>query len=314
MDYIIIIVLILLVYLAFKVAKIIIKIPIIILTIIIGIVTLIPLIEEINGRFQNNSSHNLKTSDSNIVFLGDSLTSGENDQGKFEKNDLNIGYAQKIERENIARNLNNKISNYAVSGFETFEVEKQLNNDPLFTDSFELNKKEMEKKNIQNQEKYISGYQQSDRNLLQDVKNANYIIITIGNNDLLTRLTNPVSDKLEVNFSKVFGQINEVNQLRINLMKKINSINPNAKIIVPGSFVPYSDLSYINKTAYYNLINYYDTSFQIEKNKAGLNQIVTVIIRDNLQADTNSNFPVATNIHPGEIGYERIYNQIVRSM
>lgn len=296
-----------------KIVKKLIKIP---LLIILGLITLTafyPSVEKINGMIQNMNIENIKFENKKMVFLGDSLTAGENSSGKFkDSTGKNIGYVQKLIDLNFRNNKNNQIINYAVSGFKTNDVIDQLNGDLVKSDSFKLNTEFMLKKGFTNEQDAI--FKANPNNLIEDVKNADTIVVTIGSNDLLAKLENPVTKKVEVNLGSVQKIIDEVAQLRIDVVSKIQTLNANAKIIFLGSYVPYTDLNFTIAQVYELLMAYYDFTFENQLSTDQKKIVKNLIIRDNMFASPTKALDNPSNIHPSTIGYDYISNELIKKL
>ncbi|MCL0329373.1 SGNH/GDSL hydrolase family protein [Apilactobacillus xinyiensis] len=261
-------------------------------------------VHHVNKTEQSNDSQHVVKS-MNLVAIGDSLTQGVGDVSN------NGGYVPRIKQlfdNRLGIDLN--VKNYGIAGER----------------SDQINQRVLNKKNIQ-----------------QDIKNANIVVITVGGNDLLQALQKNALISNENTFRKNMTKALDTYQSNLNkLLHSIKQYNDNCNIYLFGVYNPlYVYFANVDKITDYvnklNLINSttandYKACHYVDINSLTYGQFKTEEQRKSLLKDAkHSNFNVKDfsreesdskeindylsdkdNFHPNDAGYDVMTNNLFK--
>jgi len=208
----------------------------------------------------------------NYVALGDSLASGRNPYGVDD-----YGYTDYIKDYLISNEKYNSYLNYAVAGYETTDLIKDIN----------LN--------------ITTSQNNNNVGIKRALREADLVTVSIGANDFLS----------QINITNVNNQqlINEkIDEIMLRVKDTLVLIKKYAKkdIVVVGYYNPIPNL-----TTYQDIINqtvqYSDNRYETLCNEL---EITYVKISD-LFINNNSFLPNPNDIHPNKQGYDAISKRII---
>ncbi|WP_431028182.1 S-layer homology domain-containing protein [Lysinibacillus sp. LZ02] len=213
------------------------------------------------------------------VALGDSLAAGI-----IETGEIGQGYAdylaQMLEEEHLLASYN---KGFAFPGYTTEDVLKELKSDVV-------------KPSSETAEQV---------SLLDEVKKADVITISIGANDVLKNLTRNEAGEMQFDEQQVKQAIERVLANYDAILKRIAQLNPTADVFVMGYYNPFPYVEGATKQLNF-LVTVMDTAIQ---RVVELNDMYFVKVADVVASDVKAYLPNPQNIHLSEAGYEAVADQ-----
>lgn len=145
--------------------------------------------------------------------------------------------------------------------------------------------------------------------IVDEVKRADVITLSIGANDVLSAVKRN-GDKLEYDLVNVTKAITDTASNLDKLLKEILKLNPKVDIFVMGIYNPFPHLT-ANTFELNYLVNQVDTQI---KNVAEANKMYFVPVKDAIAKNTAEYIPNPNNIHPSEAGYQAIADEFIDPM
>ncbi len=207
-----------------------------------------------------------------IVALGDSLTKGTGDvSGK--------GYVLNVKSklEQSTGKQVNLIGNYAVNGYRTEQLLKDLQGQP---------------------------------GVAYGIEQANLILLTMGGNDLFEISQNVLNSQTdELDPDKVRQRMPEPLKRLEQILTKLAELNPNAAIVYTGMYNPFFDLPEM-RSASVHVAEWNDAAFRLSLKYPNMVYVPTF---DLFQLNF-SDYMYTDHFHPNQQGYERIAERIVQAI
>ncbi|MDR1782013.1 MAG: 1-acylglycerol-3-phosphate O-acyltransferase [Bacilli bacterium] len=209
--------------------------------------------------------YNLNNDALNIMGLGDSITAGEDYLGNITK-----GYYQRVidylDNEGLVLNSNNK----AISGIDSAYLNNYLDN----------------------------------KELINDIKKTNLIMMSIGANDILK-----IVKKGKITKEDLLNEYHIVFNKTKKIIEKIIVINNNIKIILMGLYFPYPH------SKVFQIFNDMDLLNNYYKNIASTYKQVSFInVADEIFNNKDSFLPSKRNIHLSDKGYEYLTKKVINEL
>lgn len=250
------------------------------------------------GNIQNNNEPKFEVTSPNITYIGDSLTNGFYSSGGLQTG--NFGYRSIVD-ESLQANSNN----FAVGGYTSEDVLKQLNND---TTIGEVNSKINEFKGAN-----TTDYPLDDNTTISEsIANSDYVIGTIGANDIIMNLLNFNEDgSFSINYDTIIQDLNSIRDRKLEIYTRIHEINPDAQIIDIGIYFAYPHLSDRFMRMLYPILMFAESKIFIDDNDINVHKVT---IRDNMQANIKGYIDNPMDIHPNQDGYQIMANEVLREI
>lgn len=247
---------------------------------------------------------------SNVVFLGDSITAGVIAGPELDYREL--GYARYIKQYMQETSQLGSYYNFAVSGFMTGDVLKQLDQDIYHNENiafnildeavYKMTKKKLEMDTI----KFVH----PDVRIRDCISNADLLVMTCSANDLirLFRRANEESASTIIKsiLSKDYTEDTLQNALK-NYMVIINLIlmlNPNIEIVIMANYFPTHDDN-ITKLLYDKFTKIEDALFDTLAD--GFGEKITILKpRELFKEHADEYLPVLIDIHPSDVGHQAL--------
>ncbi len=250
------------------------------------------------GNRQNSKVATYQVTSPQITYIGDSLTNGFYSSGGLKEG--NFGY-----RTIVDTSLNATSNNFAVGGYTSSDVLKQLNED-VSIDS-------VNQQILTFQSASESDYPLGDMTTIsQSIEDSDYVIATIGANDVLQTLLIFNDDgTFSVNFDNIIANLKTIRARKYEIYNKIYEINPDVEIIDVGIYFAYPHISDLFTRMLYPVLVFTESYLFIEDDTINTHKVT---IRDNMQADIKNLVDNPNDIHPSQAGYEVIANQILKEI
>ncbi len=255
------------------------------------------------GNKQNETSYQVDNlpKDVTITYIGDSLTNGYKSDGGLKLGDY--GY-----RSLVNTPLNATEHNFAVGGYTSYDVLDQLNSNTTINQVNEIiTDKEP---NIEDMGMYDQ--QAIDLSLDDSISESDYVIATIGANDILGELLTFNDDgSFTVNYNDFFDIVKSIQNRKQEIYRKIYEINPDIEIIDVGMYFAYPSFGDGYMRMLYPvlmLVEHYVFSDMKDYN------VHSVTVRDNMQTDIHNYIDNPNDIHPNTQGYTIFANEILKEI
>lgn len=242
-----------------------------------------------------------------ITYMGDSLTNGYNSGGKLVPD--NMGYRSVIDEKLKAAGKYSISYNYAVGGYTTDDLLKQVKDDVQIS---EVNKVIQTKTDNEQVRKNYPTNVSDDKHLSQAISDSDILILTVGANDVLKAISyDEKTQAMNIDIKGLLKILNETHEKKLELFAKLHEINPDLKIYDVGMYFsyPYIDEGMMKKM--YPLLCYAETRIFINK---PLSDIYRVRVRDNIQANIRNYVDDPNDIHPNLSGYKIMGNEILKKI
>lgn len=245
-----------------------------------------------------------------ITYIGDSLTNGFITQNAKKSAILmkdEYGYRGDVNKQ-LQKNGKLKESyNFAVGGYTTSDLLKQIN------DNRNLKETNQEIQNLfpkDNELKETYPTEISNNLTMEDaIQNSDYIIDTIGANDILNVIHLDESGNLDIDYKALWNAINEAHKNKVEIYNKIHKINPDVKILDVSIYFAFPHVGdKTMKKLYPVLILAEKKLFLNEPN----NNIYLVDVKDNMQPKIKEYLPNPTDVHPTKEGYKIMANEVLK--
>lgn len=213
----------------------------------------------------------------NYVSLGDSVAAGQNPYGQ-----LGYGYTDYLKDYLLSNKKLKDYVNFAVSGYKTTDVIKDINNNHEIT--------------VNNRA----------RNIREALRESNLVTISIGANDFLSGIT---LNNLDLN--NVDTYLKKIDTVSINIDETLKLVREYAKqdVIVVGYYNPFPILYNKDSSQIDNLFYYADRKYIEICNKYDIKYLSVYDLFKN-----NSNFlSNPFDIHPNNDGYKSISELLVKT-
>ncbi len=235
-----------------------------------------------------------------IVYLGDSLTNGYLSDGELHAEDL--GY-----RDNVDETLNATSYNYAVDGYTLSDVKTQFENDiELSVVNQEITARFPELESL-----YPSN-PESDLPISHAVKQADYIILTIGANDVLESLLEfDEEGNFTVKKESFFKNLRAYHDAKYELLNYIHELNEGVQIYDVGMYFAYPHIGDNFMKWLYPVLNIVEHYIFIDEQKIN---VTKVDVKDNMQANIKVFVDNPSDIHPSPLGYDVMSNEILKAI
>lgn len=252
----------------------------------------------------------------NLLFLGDSITAGvlSGPELDYRKKGYSKFIAQYFKQKGKLGNHHN----FAVSGFMTKNILEQLKSNITHNENiafnilsekcYRLTKKKVGKDTIK--------FTHPDIHILDAIKEADMLVITIGANDLIklfekaqdigaTKLIQAIVNKSYIEISR--------QEALANYKKIINIIlnqNPTIELILMGTYVPFNEEKIVN-ILYEKFCLLEDSLYDELKNEFG-SKIKIVKPRNSFKANKDKYIQSKFDIHPSTKGHKALANHILK--
>lgn len=268
---------------------------------VIAWISCAPLAKSI-GQKQNEELAEVSVVSPTITFIGDSLTNGYySDEGLQVDN---YGYRQIVTAKTGATSYN-----FAVGGYTSEDVENQFATNVTLG---ETNQVILEKNSDKPELTSLYGDTTNSLTITEAIANSDYVISTIGANDVMGELLTYNDDgSFAVKTDGFFEGLTTIEERKLNIYSQINQINPDAKIIDIGMYMAYPHISDSFTVALYPVLMFAETKIFIEDPDLNTTKVT---VRDNLQADIKTYINNPTDIHPNQQGYEIIANEVLKEL
>lgn len=145
-----------------------------------------------------------------------------------------------------------------------------------------------------------------DLNIESVIKRADVITISIGANDILSKVKfDPVSQKLEYDLLTVSATITETGKNVTQILQKIKALNPQADVFVMGLYNPFPTM--VTEAFILNMmVDRVESEF---KKAAEENDYYFVSVKEAMGKNSAEYLPNPANIHPSDAGYKAIADQ-----
>ena len=223
----------------------------------------------------------------NYLALGDSLASGVN-----EKNELGLGYAD-----------------FIAKGYSDAPATMQFNKGfsyPGYTTTDVLNDIE---KNVTKPIYDLNGMSQKTATIQQAIKEADFITLSVGANDVLKNVSRSESGEFSFDAAGVLGSIQQVSTNYEKILKSIYALNPEVDIIVMGLYNPFPHLKDpVIQTQLNMLVTTMNNSIKkvVEANSGIFSEVAPLIAKD-----VAAFLPNPNNVHLSEAGYEVVADKMM---
>ena len=223
----------------------------------------------------------------NYLALGDSLASGVN-----EKNELGLGYAD-----------------FIAKGYSDAPATIQFNKGfsyPGYTTTDVLNDIE---KNVTKPIYDLNGMSQKTATIQQAIKEADFITLSVGANDVLKNVSRSESGEFSFDAAGVLGSIQQVSTNYEKILKSIYALNPEVDIIVMGLYNPFPHLKDpAIQTQLNMLVTTMNNSIKtvVEANSGIFSEVAPLIAKD-----VAAFLPNPNNVHLSEAGYEVVAEKMM---
>lgn len=211
--------------------------------------------------------------------LGDSLAAG-----MIETGEIGTGYAdflaEMLKEQGLLASYN---KGFAYPGYKTEQVLAELN-------------KDVEKPSSETGE-VVS--------LLDEVKKADVITISIGANDLLGNVKRDEEGNISFDMAEVQRAIVKIVGNYDAILKRISQLNPTADVFVMGYYNPFPYVTELS--AQLNML--VAALDEQVKGMADRNGAYFVDVDEVIASDTATYLPNPANIHPSEAGYKAVAEQ-----
>jgi lysophospholipase L1-like esterase len=230
----------------------------------------------------------------NILFMGDSITTGVSSDNKIHTNFL--GYRQ------LMSGVIDKAYNFSIPGLTTGDLLNQLSKN---IDLIEVNKINQTQDHVVEEGISIEEIFPIDIDnitLIDAIKKCEALMLTVGGSDVRAYISN-VDGEVYIDHKNVKKHLELAVVRKRELFEKILAINPNIKIIDVGLYFPFQ-----------------------EKGDEELNSIFAHIVEELALKDVGKKlFNVkntsqdiyidnANDIHPSKSGYHRIFSNIINQL
>ena len=223
----------------------------------------------------------------NYLALGDSLATGVN-----EKGELGLGYADFIAKgytdEATTINFN---KGFSYPGYTTVDVLNDIEN------------------NVTKAIYDLNGASQKTATIQQSIKEADFITLSVGANDVLKNVSRSESGKFSFDAAGVLQSIQQVSTNYKKIFDSIYALNPEVDIIVMGLYNPFPHIQDAAIQAQLNmLVTTMNNSIKavVEANDGVFSEVAS-LIAENVPAF----LPNPNNIHLSEAGYEAVANNML---
>lgn len=208
--------------------------------------------------------------------LGDSLAAG-----MVETGEIGTGYADfladTLEEAHLLASYN---KGFAVPGYTTEQILNELNNDV----------------------KKPSSETGENVSLVDEVKKADVITISVGANDVLKNLKRDQSGKISFDPTEVQQAMGKMVGNYDAILKRISQLNPTADVFVMGYYNPFPYVTELS-VQLNMLVGMLDEKV---KQMAAGNGAYFVKVDDVIASNTTVYLPNPENIHPSEAGYKAV--------
>lgn len=251
------------------------------------------------GAVQNNKVAEVEVTNPTITYIGDSLTNGFQSSGGLDPN--NLGY-----RDNVDDALGATSYNYAVGGYTSKDVLVQLEEDTT------INQVNKVIRGFKGDLDEVYGDVDNDLSISESIAQSDYVIATIGANDLITELLNFNQDgSFSVEFDGIKDKLEAIRARKLDIYNQIYEINPDVQIIDVGIYFAYPHIGDLFTRSLYPVLMYAEHYMFIEDDNTNTHKVT---IRDNMQANIKQYIDNPVDIHPNESGYEIMANEILKEI
>lgn len=257
-------------------------------------------VAKVVGKIQNKQIAEVTVSEPTITFIGDSLTNGYYSYEGLQVD--SYGYRQIITKQTNATSYN-----FAIGGYTSKEVLEQLNADQtLGQTNLTILAKNKDKPEL----KSLYGDTTNQTTLSQAIANSDYVISTMGANDVMQELLEYNEDGTFSIKKTGFRQgLDNIYARKYEIYSRIHQINPDVQIIDIGMYMAYPHFSDLFTIGLYPVLVYAEQTIFIEDEQINTTKVT---IRDNMQADIKGYIDNPTDIHPNQDGYQIIANEVLK--
>lgn len=224
-----------------------------------------------------------------FIGLGDSITFGENNNQEYIDSYYDL-FINKLRKENMVESSNN----FSIPSLSIKEIRDLIENN-----NYESYLKDRTNNlDLRKQKKLLK---ENNVNIIEKIKEADYLIMTCGSNDMLK-----LSESKKVEVKKVIEQCNETYRSILALINYLRKINKDIHIIIFGFYFPYPHSKALTK---YNKMPVFDKKLKRIKNKKNVSYIS---VYKQVEFNKDIFLPNKRNIHFSELGYEFYKNELVK--
>lgn len=260
----------------------------------------------------------MKSKQKNLLFMGDSLTAGVLSGPVLDYN--NMSYPKYIKEYFEKNDQLSTYINFAVSGFETKDVYNQMINNISFNENLLFNTvgEFAYKLTLSRGNKHSVNLLEKDITIIESIVRADILCMTLGSNDFLQYIVHINKNNYKVMIKKLLNDL-DFTKVKENLiqnykyiLKGVLSLNPNIKIYVVSSYVPFKEgliarsLKKPLKTA--------QESVLLELKEEFKDNIVIIDVFDHFYENKSKYIDELIDIHPNEKGYKYIADQIIKDI
>lgn len=255
------------------------------------------------GSVQNKKIAEVEVTKPTITYIGDSLTNGYYSNGGLHGEEF--GY-----RSIIDEALGATSYNFAVGGYTSTDVIDQLDSD------ITLNEVDDEIKN----NGYFHEGESSDAynpveydiSISEAIADSDYVIATIGANDVINRLLDFKEDgSFTVHTDGMIDILKSIKSSKEDVYSAIHQINPDVQIIDIGIYMAFPYVGDMFVRTLYPVLMFTESYVFFDDKELNVHKVT---IRDNMQADIKGVIDNPNDIHPNSRGYEIMANEVLKEI
>lgn len=218
----------------------------------------------------------------NFVGLGDSITYGESSDGSYIDS-YYTKFINRLRKEDLVKSS----YNLAIPGATIEDLSKMIDDN-----DYNQRLSQVLKQDINNE----------DYNVKEIIQEADFIVLSIGSNDILNGIV-----RFNVTKEEIYEVFDKIYHDTVKLIEKINSLNKKVKIFYVGQYFPYPHSKALAK---YNLLN--TLNLYVNKLAIKFDNVEKIIISDDIFNNKDIYLPNKRNIHLSDEGYEYLANRLIK--
>lgn len=223
----------------------------------------------------------------NVLGLGDSITFGQMSDDTYGKGYYKY-FIDKLEKESVLKSS----YNLAIPSFSITDLISLIDKN---------NYQQMISKVIHDDKLLNLLVEKNSLSVHEHIKKSDYLLLSIGSNDILNSVTNIKVDK-----NMIYKAYEAMYQKLIQLIEKINEINPNIKIIYITQYFPYPYSKALLKFNYINALEIYVNRIEIK-----FKNFYKIDTSKQVFENKEVFLPNKRNIHLSDEGYQFVYSKVL---
>lgn len=285
-----------------KIVKIILVILIVILAIIGGWL-LSSTFAGMIGKMQNRELADVEVTNPTITYIGDSLTNGYYSDGGLHGDEF--GYRSVVDNALGATSYN-----FAVGGYTSEDVTEQFENNTTLNEVNDIIYTNGYFHEGESRDAYLPVEQ--DVSIEDAIAQSDYVIATIGANDVITKLLDFNEDgSFSVHKDGMVKILKSIQESKKAVYSRIHEINPDVQIIDIGIYMAYPYLGEMFVRGLYPVLMFAESYLFFNDKELNVHKVT---IRDNMQADIKGVIDNPRDIHPNSEGYAIMANQVLKEI